>query len=76
MCHSIEGTSAGSHVGPDLTHMGSRLTIGAGTLPNTREHLARWIRDAQREKPGVHMPTIRLAQPDLDALVSYLESLK
>jgi cytochrome c oxidase subunit 2 len=76
MCHSIEGTPAGSHNGPDLTHLASRRTIAAGTLPNTRGNLAAWIVDPQRIKPGSHMPPNMLAPPDLDALLSYLQSLK
>jgi cytochrome c oxidase subunit 2 len=76
MCHSIEGTEAGSHVGPDLTHLASRSTIAAGTLPNTRGALAGWIADAQSIKPGVKMPPNTLAPQDLDALLTYLQGLK
>jgi cytochrome c oxidase subunit 2 len=76
MCHSIEGTEAGSHVGPDLTHLASRSTIAAGTLPNTRGALAGWIVDAQGIKPGVRMPPNTIAPKDLDALLTYLQSLK
>ena len=76
MCHAIGGTSAGSHVGPDLTHLASRLTIAAGTLPNTRGNLAGWILDSQRIKPGNKMPPNMLEPKDLDALLTYLQSLK
>jgi cytochrome c oxidase subunit 2 len=76
MCHSVEGTSAGSHNGPDLTHFASRGTIAAGTLPNTRGALAGWIVDPQQVKPGVHMPPNQLAPQDLDALLTYLQSLR
>jgi cytochrome c oxidase subunit II len=76
MCHSITGTSAGSRAGPDLTHIASRRTIAAGTLPNTRGALAGWIVDPQRVKPGTHMPPNQLAPADLDALLTYLQSLK
>jgi cytochrome c oxidase subunit II len=76
MCHSIEGTSAGSHAGPDLTHLASRRTIAAGTLPNTRGALGGWIVDPQRIKPGVRMPPNMLKPQDLDALLTYLQSLK
>jgi cytochrome c oxidase subunit 2 len=76
MCHSIAGTPAGAVVGPDLTHIGSRLTIAAGTLPNTRGHLAGWIVDPQRVKEGAQMPPNQLAPGDLHALLAYLESLK
>ena len=76
MCHSIEGTAAGSHAGPDLTHLASRRTIAAGTLPNTRGALAGWIVDPQRIKPGARMPPNMLKPQDLDALLTYLQSLE
>jgi cytochrome c oxidase subunit 2 len=76
MCHSITGTSAGSRVGPDLTHVGSRRTIAAGTLPNTRGALAGWIVDPQQVKPGSRMPPNMLRPDDLDALLAYLQGLK
>ena len=76
MCHSIEGTTAGSHAAPDLTHLASRRTIAAGTLPNSRGNLAGWIVDPQRIKPGSHMPPNMLTPKDLDALLTYLETLK
>jgi cytochrome c oxidase subunit 2 len=76
MCHNIGGTLAGSHVGPDLTHLASRRSIAAGTLPNTRANLTAWIRDPQSIKPGSRMPRTDLSSADLSALVAYLESLK
>jgi cytochrome c oxidase subunit 2 len=76
MCHAIGGTPAGSRVGPNLTHLASRETIAAGTLPNTRGHLAGWIVDPQQIKPGVRMPPNQLAPEDLQALLAYLESLE
>jgi cytochrome c oxidase subunit 2 len=76
MCHAIAGTPAGSRVGPDLTHLASRQTIAAGTLPNTRGNLAGWIVDPQRIKPGARMPPNQLAPSDLNALLAYLESLR
>ena len=76
MCHSITGTSAGSRAGPDLTHVASRRTIAAGTLPNTRGALAGWIVDPQSIKPGTRMPPNQLKPQDLDALLTYLQSLK
>jgi cytochrome c oxidase subunit 2 len=76
MCHEIAGTSAASHAGPPLTHLASRRTIAAGTLPNTRGALAGWIVDPQRVKPGVRMPPNQLEPRDLEALLTYLQSLK
>jgi cytochrome c oxidase subunit 2 len=76
LCHSIRGTSARSVAGPDLTHFGSRSTIAAGTLPNTRGHLAGWIGNPQAIKPGNLMPRIPLRPQELQAVVAYLASLR
>jgi cytochrome c oxidase subunit II len=76
MCHAISGTPAGSRVGPDLTHLASRRTIAAGTLPNTRGNLAGWIVNPQSIKPGTKMPANQLEPADLQALLAYLETLK
>jgi cytochrome c oxidase subunit 2 len=75
-CHTVRGTPAGSHVGPELTHVASRQTIAAGTLPNTRQHLAEWIHDSQAIKPGNRMPPQPFDQADLDSVVSYIRSLR
>jgi cytochrome c oxidase subunit II len=76
MCHAVGGTPAGSRVGPDLTHLASRRTLAAGTLPNTRGHLAGWVVDPQQIKPGVRMPPNAIEPNDLQALLAYLESLR
>src|SRR5687768_11105253 len=76
MCHAIAGTPAGSRIGPDLTHLASRRTIAAGTLPNTRGNLAGWILNPQAIKPGSRMPPTPLDPDDLQALLTYLETLK
>jgi cytochrome c oxidase subunit 2 len=75
MCHTVQGTPAGGKVAPDLTHLASRNTIGAGILPNTREHLAAWILDPQVSKPGNKMPPNPMSSEDLQALLAYLGSL-
>jgi cytochrome c oxidase subunit 2 len=76
LCHQIRGTKAGGRVAPDLTHIGSRRTIAAGTLPNNRGNLAAWFIDPQRIKPGANMPTIPLPAADVGPLAAYLEGLK
>jgi cytochrome c oxidase subunit 2 len=76
MCHAISGTVAGATMGPDLTHLASRQTIAAGTLPNTEANLYAWISDPQRIKPGTLMPATKLDPRDLHALVAYLRQLK
>src|SRR4051812_25339692 len=75
-CHTVQGTGAHGQVAPDLTHIGTRSTIGAGTLPNTREHLQAWVRDPQATKPGNQMPPNPLSADDLQALLAYLDTLK
>jgi cytochrome c oxidase subunit II len=76
MCHTVRGTTAGSRVGPELTHIASRMTLAAGTLPNTADHLADWVRDPQAVKPGNRMPSTPLSSEDREALLAYLRSLR
>jgi len=76
MCHSIAGTGAGSNNGPDLTHLASRRTIAAGTLPNNAANLEAWILAPQTIKPGAKMPANRIDPQSLRALVAYLQGLK
>jgi cytochrome c oxidase subunit 2 len=75
-CHAVRGTAAVGRVGPDLTHLASRRTIGAGSFPNTRGHLAGWVVDAQAMKPGAGMPPQPLEPDQLQALLAYLEGLE
>jgi len=75
-CHTIRGTTAAGTAGPDLTHVASRATIGAGVLPNDVAHMRAWLADPQRFKPGSLMPRVPLADADLDALAAYLGSLR
>jgi cytochrome c oxidase subunit 2 len=75
-CHAIAGTRAGAGTGPDLTHLMSRKTIAAGTLPNGTGPLHAWIADPQGVKPGTNMPYIGLNADELHNVVAYLETLK
>jgi cytochrome c oxidase subunit 2 len=75
MCHRIQGTNAGGTVGPDLTHLKSRAHIAAGTLPNSRGDLQAWIADPGGVKPGTKMPRVALSSQELNAIVTYLETL-
>ena len=76
-CHTIRGTPARGHVGPDLTHVGSRYSLGAGILPNTTRDFVRFISETERIKPGVHMPPFgMLSADDLLALATYLDGLE
>jgi cytochrome c oxidase subunit 2 len=76
LCHTIRGTHAGARLGPELTHVGSRMSIAAGTLPNTADAVTKWITNPQVYKPGVRMPASTLADGDLRAVVSYVRSLR
>jgi cytochrome c oxidase subunit II len=76
MCHNIAGTQAGGTVGPDLTHLASRRSIAAGTLPMSEGNLYGWVADPQSLKPGTKMPTMDLEPKDLHAVVAYLKTLK
>jgi len=76
-CHTVRGTSAAGTLGPDLTHVGSRMSLGAGTLPNNEGTLAGWIASSQHIKPGNLMPSFKdLTGEELRALAIYLEALK
>jgi cytochrome c oxidase subunit 2 len=75
-CHSISGTPAFGRVGPNLTHVASRAVLAAGAVPNRPGHLAGWIIDPQKIKPGTRMPQHSLPPADLRNLLEYLESLK
>jgi cytochrome c oxidase subunit 2 len=76
-CHTIRGVGGQSRAGPDLTHVGSRLRIAAGTLANHRASLADWIANPQGIKPGARMPAaVDIDAATLDALATYLEHLK
>jgi cytochrome c oxidase subunit 2 len=77
LCHTIRGTSALGRVAPDLTHVGSRQTIAAGTLPNSLGNLEAWITNAQSLKPGAKMPALTAFDGrELRAMAAYIASLR
>jgi cytochrome c oxidase subunit 2 len=75
-CHSVRGTPSAGASGPDLTHVGSRNSIGAGLMETTRGSLAAWIADPQTLKPGNNMPMVPLTSDELRLVSAYMESLK
>lgn len=75
-CHSVSGSPADGRFGPDLTHLMSRATIAAGAAENTPENLRLWIQNPDAIKPGSLMPAMKLSDPDLDAVVSYMKTLR
>ena len=76
LCHAVRGTPARGDLGPDLTHLASRLTLAAGTLPNTAGHRYGWIADPQAIKPGSRMPAVPMSPADLHGVVRYLGTLE
>jgi cytochrome c oxidase subunit 2 len=75
-CHTVKGTVATGTFGPDLTHLMSRKTIGAGVLPNTPGALMGWIIDPQAAKPGCLMPAMKLSSTQVAEITMYLLTLK
>jgi cytochrome c oxidase subunit 2 len=75
-CHTIGGTTANGRAGPDLTHLASRRSIAAGTLPMGKGNLYGWVANPQAIKPGAKMPAMGLEPDQLHAVVAYLETLK
>ena len=76
-CHTVRGTAAAGTVGPDLTHLGSRRSVGLDTAAMTEANIARFIRDGQHIKPGNLMPPFRIfTSGDLDAVAAYLAGLR
>jgi cytochrome c oxidase subunit II len=79
LCHRVRGggvQEAGQDVGPDLTHLRTRRTLGSATIENTTENLAAWILNPHAIKPGVLMPATPLPPDELAAIVRYLEGLQ
>jgi cytochrome c oxidase subunit 2 len=75
-CHTIRGTPAGGRVGPDLSAVGARWSLGAGAVPNDAGHLGGWIANSQSVKPGNAMPPQPVDAARLPDLIAYLQSLR
>ena len=76
-CHTIRGTTARGRIGPDLTHVGSRLSLAAAVLPNDAAAFERWVASPEHVKPGAHMPRFDMLPPDdVRALAAYMEALE
>ena len=75
-CHTIQDTAAAARIGPNLTHLADRQTIGAGVLVNTPENLSKWLTNPQKYKQGSLMPNMKLSTEEVQAIVAYLEALK
>lgn len=76
-CHTVRGVGETGVIAPDLTHVGSRLSLGAGILPNNKEAFLKWLIDTHNVKPQVKMPTFdMIPEEDLKAISAWLEELK
>lgn len=75
-CHAVSGTPANGRFGPDLTHLMSRETLGAGIASNTPDNLRAWIRRPDDFKPGSLMPPMGLTESQLESVTAYLMSLR
>ena len=76
-CHTVRGTRAAGTLGPDLTHVASRLALAAAVLPNDAPSRARWITAGQHVKPGNLMPEYpSLPRAEVEALAAYLGALR
>jgi cytochrome c oxidase subunit 2 len=74
-CHTLAGVeTAQGTTGPNLSHVGSRGTIGAGLFRNTVDTMRLWIANAPALKPGSAMPAMDLPSQDMDAIVAFLRS--
>lgn len=75
-CHRVAGITAGGP-GPDLTDVGGRAWLGAGTVAASEpEALRYWLRDHQRLKPGNRMPAHKAPPPaELAGIAEWLETL-
>jgi cytochrome c oxidase subunit II len=90
-CHAVKGSNARGVIGPDLSFLGSRSTIGAGIFKNEPKQLREWIAHSYKLKPGSLMPAYdggtnpnmksggkgaSLSQDELEAISKYLEGNK
>lgn len=76
-CHRVAGTQARGDAGPDLSHVGSRLTIGAGLVENDEQSLARFVAHSASLKPASRMPAYTdLSPEELAGLAAWLKGLQ
>ena len=85
-CHTVSGVDGAVGVrGPNLTHLGGRVTMAAGIMDMNTDNLREWLTDPDEMKPGNIMsneapvytnPDLALSSVEIDALVAYLQGLK
>jgi cytochrome c2 len=75
-CHTIPGVHAArGNIGPPLDDVGRRVYI-AGSLPNTPQQMALWIRFPQSYRPGTAMPDLHVRADDARDMVAQLYRLR
>jgi cytochrome c oxidase subunit 2 len=75
VCHAVRGTRAAGVLGPDLSHLMTRASLAAGSLPNDTGHLSGWIADPQEVKPGAYMPRPAISGPEFAQIRGFLKRL-
>lgn len=78
-CHRVAGISpapSAAEAGPDLSDLGSRTSLGAGTLAMEEGAVSYWLKHHQALKPGNKMPpNDHLELSTLESLGVWLETL-
>jgi cbb3-type cytochrome oxidase cytochrome c subunit len=64
-CHLVG--RFGTPIGPDLSRVGFKYS---------KAYLARWLSDPQSQRPNAHMPKLELDPAQVEALASYLATLR
>jgi cytochrome c2 len=76
VCHTIPGvTGARGTVGPDLSGIGRRGFL-AGSLPNTPDHMARWLVAPSAIEPDGAMPDMGVTPDEARHMAAYLATLR
>jgi cytochrome c2 len=75
-CHRIPGVEAAiGDVAVPLEHFGQRSYI-AGRVPNTPDHLVRWLVRPDALVPGTTMPDLGVSEQDARRMAAYLGALE
>ena len=75
-CHDIAGIRWPKGQSAPVLRGMSRRGLIAGTLPNTPELLARFVRDAPALVPGTTMPAMPLSDQESRDIAAYLYAIR
>lgn len=75
-CHNFADHKAASPIAPNLTHVMSRSMIAGETFPNNAEFMQAWFKDNAAMKPENSMSGVKISDEDIQALLSYIMTLK